>query len=166
MIYEPSSIHFDDIDPIETQRVARINRFRAGPAWPWAERTYLLKQDDRLCSPVRERICLTAPNTAYLNTIAASRQPEYPGDPHDRTSSGGVSYAGMRWRWSCRRIAKTARSLAGISRVIASSATLYEVGFNHFWRAPSEQSHLGDLVFMQGHSSPGVYARAYLEGRH
>ena len=46
----------------------------------------------------------------------------------------------------------------------ASSATLYEVGFNHFWRAPSAD-HGGDLVFMQGHSSPGVYARAYLEGR-
>src|SRR6266705_2872562 len=46
----------------------------------------------------------------------------------------------------------------------ASSATLYEVGFNHFWRAPSEQ-HPGDLVFIQGHSSPGIYARAYLEGR-
>jgi pyruvate dehydrogenase E1 component len=46
----------------------------------------------------------------------------------------------------------------------ASSATLYEVGFNHFWRAPTAE-HGGDLVFMQGHSSPGVYARAYLEGR-
>jgi len=46
----------------------------------------------------------------------------------------------------------------------ASSATLYEVGFNHFWRAPSAE-HPGDLVFIQGHSSPGIYARAYLEGR-
>ena len=46
----------------------------------------------------------------------------------------------------------------------ASSATLYEVGFNHFWRAPSS-AHPGDLIFMQGHSSPGIYARAYLEGR-
>ena len=46
----------------------------------------------------------------------------------------------------------------------ASSATLYEVGFNHFWRAPSAE-HPGDLVYIQGHSSPGIYARAYLEGR-
>ncbi|MBV8805846.1 MAG: pyruvate dehydrogenase (acetyl-transferring), homodimeric type, partial [Sinobacteraceae bacterium] len=46
----------------------------------------------------------------------------------------------------------------------ASSATLYEVGFNHFWRAHSDK-HPGDMVFMQGHSSPGIYARAYLEGR-
>ncbi len=41
---------------------------------------------------------------------------------------------------------------------------LYEVGFNHFWRAPSDQ-HPGDMIFMQGHASPGIYARAYLEGR-
>ncbi len=46
----------------------------------------------------------------------------------------------------------------------ASSATLYEVGFNHFWRAQNAE-HPGDLVYMQGHSSPGIYARAYLEGR-
>ena len=46
----------------------------------------------------------------------------------------------------------------------ASSATLYEVGFNHFWRAMSED-HGGDMVYIQGHSSPGIYARAYLEGR-
>jgi pyruvate dehydrogenase E1 component len=46
----------------------------------------------------------------------------------------------------------------------ASSATLYEVGFHHYWRAPSER-HPGDMVFIQGHSSPGIYARAYLEGR-
>ena len=46
----------------------------------------------------------------------------------------------------------------------ASAATLYEVGFNHFWRAPGEE-HPGDMVFIQGHSSPGIYARAFLEGR-
>src|SRR5205823_7437427 len=46
----------------------------------------------------------------------------------------------------------------------ASAATLYDVGFNHFWHTPSE-SHGGDLVFVQGHSSPGVYARAYMLGR-
>ena len=45
----------------------------------------------------------------------------------------------------------------------ASSATLYEVGFNHFWRGENEQQG-GDLIFMQGHSSPGIYARAYMEG--
>jgi pyruvate dehydrogenase E1 component len=54
--------------------------------------------------------------------------------------------------------------LGGHIASFASSATLYDVGFNHFWRAPSER-HPGDLVFHQGHSSPGIYARSYLEGR-
>jgi pyruvate dehydrogenase E1 component len=54
--------------------------------------------------------------------------------------------------------------LGGHIASFASSATLYDVGFNHFWRAPSE-SHPGDLVFHQGHSSPGIYARSFLEGR-
>ena len=59
---------------------------------------------------------------------------------------------------------KVSSESAAISPAIASSATLYEVGFNHFWRAPSD-AHPGDMVFMQGHSSPGIYARAFLEGR-
>jgi pyruvate dehydrogenase E1 component len=63
-------------------------------------------------------------------------------------------------------IMRTARapSTAGHIASYASSATLYEVGFNHFWRAPTAE-HGGDLVYFQGHSSPGIYARAYLEGR-
>ncbi len=54
--------------------------------------------------------------------------------------------------------------LGGHIASFASSATLYDVGFNHFWRAPSAD-HPGDLVFHQGHSSPGIYARSFLEGR-
>jgi pyruvate dehydrogenase E1 component len=54
--------------------------------------------------------------------------------------------------------------LGGHIASFASSATLYDVGFNHFFHAPSE-SHGGDLVFIQGHSAPGIYARAFIEGR-
>ncbi len=54
--------------------------------------------------------------------------------------------------------------LGGHIASFASSATLHDVGFNHFWRAPSPQ-HPGDLLYIQGHSSPGIYARAFLEGR-
>ena len=54
--------------------------------------------------------------------------------------------------------------MGGHIATYASAATLYEVGFNHFWRARSE-AHPGDMIYMQGHSSPGIYARAYLEGR-
>ena len=71
--------------------------------------------------------------------------------------------AGTRWRWSSQANRKSSE-YGGHIASYASSATLYEVGFNHFWRAPSA-THPGDMVFMQGHSSPGIYARAYLEGR-
>ena len=59
---------------------------------------------------------------------------------------------------------KVSSEYGGHISTYASSATLYEVGFNHFWRAPSAE-HPGDMVFVQGHSSPGIYARAFLEGR-
>ena len=71
--------------------------------------------------------------------------------------------AGTRWRWSCART-RSSSELGGHVASFASAATLYDVGFNHFFRAPSE-TFGGDLVFFQGHSSPGVYARAFLEGR-
>ena len=59
---------------------------------------------------------------------------------------------------------KVSSELGGHIASFQSAATLYEVGFNHFWHAPSD-THGGDLVFIQGHSSPGIYARAFLEGR-
>ena len=83
-----------------------------------------------------------------------------------RGSSSGeyaASSAGTRSRRSSTRT-RRAPSSAGTSPSYQSAAVLYETGFNHFWNAPSDR-HGGDLVFMQGHSSPGVYARAFLEGR-
>src|ERR671917_429404 len=59
---------------------------------------------------------------------------------------------------------KEPSELGGHIASFQSAALLYEIGFNHFWRAPSAE-HGGDLVYIQGHSSPGIYARAYLEGR-
>lgn len=102
------------------------------------------------------------PTTAYVNTIAPNHEAKSPGD------------AAMEWRirslirWNAMAMVVRANSkpgdLGGHIASFASSATLYDVGFNHFWRAPSED-HPGDLVFHQGHSSPGVYARSFLEGR-
>src|SRR5690348_7360120 len=102
------------------------------------------------------------PTTAYVNTIAPANEAKSPGD------------AAMEWRirslirWNAMAMVVRANrkpgELGGHIASFASSATLYEVGFNHFWRAPSA-NHPGDLVFVQGHSSPGIYARAYLEGR-
>src|SRR3546814_20636022 len=54
--------------------------------------------------------------------------------------------------------------LGGHIATFGSSATLYDVGFNHFWRAPSDE-HPGDLLYIQGHGSPGIYARSFMEGR-
>jgi pyruvate dehydrogenase E1 component len=102
------------------------------------------------------------PNTAYVNSIPPGRQPEYPGN---RALERRIE-AYIRWNALCMVLAanKVSAEYGGHLSSYASSATLYEVGFNHVWRAPTAQ-HPGDMVFFQGHSSPGVYARAYLEGR-
>jgi pyruvate dehydrogenase E1 component len=102
------------------------------------------------------------PNTAYVNTVSVGQQPEYPGD---RALERRIE-AFIRWN-AIAMVVKANRKSAeygGHLASYASSATLYEVGFNHFWRAPDDK-HPGDLVYIQGHSSPGIYARAYLEGR-
>jgi pyruvate dehydrogenase E1 component len=100
--------------------------------------------------------------TPYVNTIPASLDPPYPGDPDVEQRVRNLI------RWNAMAIVlqanKESSELGGHIASYQSAATLYEVGFNHFWHAPSER-HGGDLVFMQGHSSPGFYARAYLEGR-
>jgi len=102
------------------------------------------------------------PQTAYVNTIATTQEPSYPGD---RAIEKRLE-AYMRWN-AVAMVAqanKVSSEYGGHLASYASSATLYEVGFNHFWRGPTDK-HTGDMVFMQGHSSPGVYARAFLEGR-
>jgi pyruvate dehydrogenase E1 component len=102
------------------------------------------------------------PNTAYVNTIAAAQEKEYPGD---RALERRIE-AYIRWNAMAMVVQANRQSseYGGHIATYASAATLYEVGFNHFWRAPGED-HRGDMVFIQGHSSPGIYARAYLEGR-
>jgi pyruvate dehydrogenase E1 component len=102
------------------------------------------------------------PNTAYVNTIGVASQPEYPGD---RALERRIE-AWIRWNAMAMVVLANRKSTeyGGHIASYASSATMYEVGFNHFWRAPTKE-HPGDLVFIQGHSSPGIYARAFLEGR-
>jgi pyruvate dehydrogenase E1 component len=101
-------------------------------------------------------------NTAYVNTIPVDRQPPYPGD---RAIERRIkSY--IRWN-AMAMVVRANREASGIGGHIASyasAATLYEVGFNHFFRGNSG-SHDGDIVYFQGHGSPGIYARAFLEGR-
>jgi len=100
-------------------------------------------------------------NTAYINTIPVDKQPKMPGD---QTIEEKIrNYA----RWNAMAMVVRANkdtNVGGHIASYASAATLYDVGFNHFWHAPSAE-HGGDLVFVQGHSAPGVYARAYMLGR-
>src|SRR5579863_867890 len=100
--------------------------------------------------------------TPYVNTIPADRQPPFPGD---RELEARLRHY-VRWNALAMvvRANKVSSELGGHVASFASAATLYDVGFNHFFRAPSD-TFGGDLVFFQGHSSPGVYARAFLEGR-
>ena len=101
-------------------------------------------------------------NTAYLNSIPTGREPQYPGNRAlEQRIEAYIRWNAMAMVVQANRISS---EYGGHLASYASSATLYEVGFNHFWRAPS-QEHPGDLVFFQGHSSPGIYGRAYLEGR-
>src|SRR5436190_5955782 len=104
----------------------------------------------------------TVAPSAYVNTIPPERQDEYPGDLALEHRIRAI----IRWNAMATVLRANAESseLGGHIASYQSAATLYEVGFHHFWHAPSED-HGGDLVYMQGHSSPGVYARAFLEGR-
>jgi len=151
---------FDDIDPIETREWLESIDSVLGQHGP--ERAHFLL--NKMIDFARRSGAYLpySPNTAYLNTIAKRRQPEYPGD---RSLERRLE-AYIRWNAMAMVVQANRKSteFGGHISSFASSATLYEVGFNHFWRAPSAD-HGGDLVFMQGHSSPGVYARAFLEGR-
>ena len=101
-------------------------------------------------------------NTAYLNTIPPEREERSDGDYELEHKIRSL----VRWNAMATviRANKESSELGGHISSFASAATLYDVGFNHFFRAANEK-FLGDLVYIQGHSAPGVYARAFLEGR-
>ena len=101
-------------------------------------------------------------NTPYVNTIPTDRQPRYPGDREIERRISSI----VRWNAVAMvvRANKESSELGGHIATFQSAATLYDIGFNHFWRAPTE-NHSGDAIYIQGHSSPGIYARAFVEGR-
>lgn len=150
----------DDIDSIETREW--LDALEAVIEAEGIERAHYIIE--RLVDKAR-RSGANLPykaNTAYINTIPVHRQARYPGD-------GETEQRLRAWiRWNAMAMVVQANRISseygGHIASFASSATLYEIGFNHFFRAPSAD-HGGDLVFFQGHSSPGIYARAFLEGR-
>ncbi|GJE00040.1 pyruvate dehydrogenase (acetyl-transferring), homodimeric type [Methylobacterium isbiliense] len=101
-------------------------------------------------------------NTAYLNTIPVDKQDPHPGD---RAIEHRIRSA-IRWNAIAiiLRANKDSSELGGHIASFQSAATLYDTGFMHFWHGAND-SHGGDLIYVQGHSSPGIYARAFLEGR-
>ena len=100
-------------------------------------------------------------NTDYINTIPLDQQEPYKGDRAVERRIKSI----IRWN-AMAMVVRANRKNHGIGGHIssyASSATLYEVGFNHFFQGPNNNG--GDIIFFQGHSSPGIYSRSFLEGR-
>ena len=149
-----------DLDPIETAEwLASIEAVHHHGG---ARRSqFLLDQLHRWALKRQVPLPFVA-NTPYVNTIPKAEQPPYPGDREIERRIKSF----MRWN-AMAMVVRANRQSDGIGGHIssfASSATLLEVGFNHFFRAKTENSS-GDQIFFQGHAAPGIYARAFLEGR-
>ncbi len=149
----------EDIDPLETQEW--IDALQSVLEIEGRERAHFLIE--RLVAVTRHYgfdIPFSA-NTAYVNTIPADQQGKYPGD----FSIEQKIRAYVRWNAMMMVLrANKNTNVGGHIASFASAATLYDVGYNHFWRA-STAEFAGDLVFTQGHSAPGDYSRAFLMGR-
>jgi pyruvate dehydrogenase E1 component len=101
-------------------------------------------------------------NTPYINTIPETREPPFPGSQEIERRIKSL----VRWNAMAMvvRANREEHGIGGHISTYASAATLYEVGFNHFFRGKNSH-HAGDIIYFQGHASPGIYARAFLEGR-
>ncbi|MCY2973737.1 MAG: pyruvate dehydrogenase (acetyl-transferring), homodimeric type [Planctomycetota bacterium] len=101
--------------------------------------------------------------TPYVNTIPVSKQPAYPGNREIERRIKSL----IRWNAMAMVVRGNTRldGIGGHISTFASSATLYEVGFNHFFKGRGEDGYSGDIIYFQGHASPGMYSRAFMEGR-
>jgi pyruvate dehydrogenase E1 component len=149
-----------DHDPVETKEW--VDSLKAVLHYGGVERARFLLE--RLREEARRTGAMPPflATTPYVNTIAADKEekPQW-----DRELEHNIRSA-IRWNAVAiiLRANKESSELGGHIASFQSSALLYDIGFNHFWRAPSEQ-HGGDLIFVQGHVAPGIYARAFIEGR-
>jgi pyruvate dehydrogenase E1 component len=149
----------DDVDPAETKEW--IEALQAVLEREGGARAHFLIE--QLVAATRHAgldIPFSA-NTAYINTIPVAQQAQFPGNTT-------IEYKIRSYvRWNAMMMVLRANrhtNVGGHIASFASASTLYDVGYNHFWHAPSEH-HDGDLIFTQGHSAPGDYARAFLLGR-
>jgi pyruvate dehydrogenase E1 component len=152
-------VHVPDPDPQETQEW--LESLQAVIEREGVERAHFLLE--RLIDKARRSGAYLpySANTAYLNTIPPHREEPMPGDQAIEARLRSL----VRWNALAMVIQanRTSSELGGHIASYQSSATLYEVGFNHFFRAPDEKQ-AGDLIYIQGHSAPGIYARAFLYG--
>ena len=149
-----------DTNPIETQEWIDSLDAVSGESGTVRARFLLAKlleraHETRLGIPA-------AVTTPYVNTIPLEEQPEFPGDEHIERRIRRF----IRWNAAVMVVKANHREkgIGGHLSTFASSATLYEIGFNHFFRGKDAPGG-GDYIYIQGHAAPGTYARAYLEGR-
>jgi pyruvate dehydrogenase E1 component len=160
MLFDGISHQVPDTDPGETQEW--LDSFDAiVDARGRARARYLLM---KLLERARTKQVdfPAAVSTPYVNTIPADAEPWFPGDEYQERRIRAY----IRWNAAAMVVRANTRTegIGGHLSTYASSAALYEVGFNHFFRGKGDGGH-GDQVFIQGHASPGIYARAFLEGR-
>ena len=150
---------YSDIDPVETQEW--LDAFSSLVDKEGPERAkHILKA---LIEKARSnQVPIPSLTTPYVNSIPLDREAHMPGDMFMERKVRSL----VRWNALAMvlRANKSDDDLGGHIATFASSATLYDIGFNYFFRAPTENFG-GDLVYIQGHCAPGIYARAYLEGR-
>jgi pyruvate dehydrogenase E1 component len=150
----------NDVDPVETREW--LDALDSVLAFEGTDRARFLLGELAAEGRRRGAPAPYSATTPYLNTIPVDQQPAYPGDLATEWNIRSIN------RWNALamvlRANKESSELGGHIASFQSSATLYDTGFNHFWHAPSE-GHGGDLIYFQGHISPGIYARSYMEGR-
>ncbi len=151
---------YKDPDPIETQEW--VESLEAVIDAEGAGRAHFLLETLIDRARLRGAYLPQVANTPYVNTIPVELEPHLPGDPDIEHRIRSI----IRWNAvaTILRANKESSELGGHIASFQSAATLYDIGFAHFWRAPSPK-HGGDLIYIQGHSAPGIYARAFVEGR-
>src|ERR1700746_3974937 len=160
VIREGVASYLPDIDPEETAEWLESFDDLLERSGPSRARYLMLRLLERASE---QRVAIPAlTSTDYVNTIPTELEPWFPGDED-------VERRYRAWiRWNAaimvHRAQRPGIGVGGHISTYASSAALYEVGFNHFFRGKSHPGG-GDQVFIQGHASPGIYARAFLEGR-
>jgi pyruvate dehydrogenase E1 component len=158
---EPFAPGTQDVDPTETAEWLDALDYVLSSKGPERIKQLLTVLDYRAR---RSGVELPAAlNTPYINSIAPHKQPPYPGNREIERRIKSI----VRWNAMAMvsRQNKLEDGIGGHISTFASAATLYEVAFNHFFRGRGESGYDGDQIYFQGHASPGMYARAFLEGR-